>query len=53
MHILFEYVDLQRKDHPIALLQRLLQQREEGLLITFFSTDRQGNKKEPVYLLKI
>ncbi len=41
VHILFEYVDLERRDHPIALLQRLLQQREEALLITSFSTDKQ------------
>lgn len=45
VYILFEYVNLQQMDHPIALLQRLLQQREEGLLITFFSTDRQGEQK--------
>lgn len=41
VHILFEYVDLERRDHPIALLQRLLQQREEALLITSFSTEKQ------------
>ncbi len=41
VHILFEYVDLERRDHPIALLRRLLQQREEALLITNFSTDKQ------------
>lgn len=41
VHILFEYVDLERRDHPIALLRRLLQQREEALLITSFSTDKQ------------
>ncbi len=52
VHILFEYVNLQRTDHPIALLQRLLQQREEGLLITFFSTDRQGEQKGTRLLIK-
>jgi len=41
VHILFEYVDLERRDHPIALLRRLLQQREEALLITSFSTEKQ------------
>lgn len=41
VHILFEYVDLERRDHPIALLRRLLQQRKEALLITSFSTDKQ------------
>lgn len=52
VHILFEYVDLQRTDHPIALLQHLLQQREESLLITFFSTDRQGEQKGTRLLIK-
>ncbi|WP_343570231.1 XdhC family protein [Sphingobacterium sp.] len=52
VHILFEYVDLQRKHHPIALLQRLLQQREEGLLITFFSTDKKGEQKGTRLLIK-
>ncbi|MGE8291403.1 MAG: XdhC family protein [Sphingobacterium sp.] len=41
VHILFEYIDLQQADHPIICLERLLQQRQEALLITYFSIDRQ------------
>jgi len=44
VHILFEYVDIQRSDNPIELLRRLLQQREEALLITCFTTDRQAEQ---------
>ncbi|MNK79750.1 putative xanthine dehydrogenase subunit A [compost metagenome] len=41
VHILFEYIDLQQADHPIIWLESLLQQRQEALLITQFSIDRQ------------
>ncbi|MCS4226282.1 XdhC family protein [Sphingobacterium sp. BIGb0165] len=44
VHIFFEYIDLQRADHPIIWLESLLQQRQEVLLITQFSIDRQGEQ---------
>ena len=44
VHILFEYIDLQQADHPIVCLESILQQRQEGLLITQFSIDGLGEQ---------
>ncbi|MFU1859726.1 XdhC family protein [Sphingobacterium sp. NGMCC 1.201703] len=52
VHILFEYIDLQRTDHPIILLESLLQQRHEALLATCFSSDRQGEHEGTQLLVK-
>lgn len=45
IHILFEYVDLQQTNHPIALLECVLKQRAEVLLITCFSTHRLSEQR--------
>src|ERR1700709_2085748 len=45
VHILFEPIDAQAIDHPILLLQKLLDQRINAVLITVFSL----SVKEPQY----
>ncbi|MEN5234116.1 XdhC family protein [Sphingobacterium faecium] len=45
VHILFEYIDSTDPDHPIALLEKLLDQREPAIVTTVFSFDRNAQQQ--------
>jgi len=50
VHILFEYIDTDNPDNPLALLERLQHSRQETVVITLFSTKNKNEQRGTVLL---
>lgn len=51
VHILFEYIDVENPDNPIALLRRLQTGRREAVIVTLFSTKHRNEQRGTVLVV--
>lgn len=50
VHILFEPIDIHHPNNPIALLERLQQNRQDAIMVTLFSTEHRNDQIGTVLL---
>ncbi|RZJ69023.1 MAG: XdhC/CoxI family protein, partial [Flavobacterium sp.] len=52
VHILFEYIDEDKKDNPIVLLKEIEKERTDTVMITLFSTERKQVQPGTVFFYR-